>query len=263
MTQASSLFTDGAAYERFMGRWSGIAGATFLDWLAAPGGLRWLDVGCGNGAFTEALIARCAPAAVTGIDPSEGQIAYARQRPGAVMAEFRVGDAQQLPFDDSSFDVATMALVISFVPEPARAVAEMARVVRSGGRIGAYMWDAAANGSPLGPIAAVLRSMGETPPGAPNPQASAQEAMRDFWHAAGLQSVDTRVIRISVEFADFDDLWSSIDMPVGPVGVFISKLSAGARQEFRTRLREQLPPAADGRIIYEATANAVKGRVLG
>ena len=82
MNSGPSFFTDGDAYERFMGRWSRTAGETFLDWLALPPGLRWLDVGCGTGAFTELLIARCAPAMVDGIDPSEDQIAYARKTPG-------------------------------------------------------------------------------------------------------------------------------------------------------------------------------------
>jgi SAM-dependent methyltransferase len=261
MAEASILFTDGEAYERLMGRWSRVAGRIFLDWLDAPTGLRWLDVGCGNGAFTEELVSRCAPAAVTGVDPSEGQLAYARRRPGLGMADFRVGDAQQLAFDDSSFDLAIMPLVISFVPDPAKGVAEMARVVRPGGRVAAYMWDAFAGGSPVGPPTAVLKSMGMTPPAPPNPQASALEAMQELWQAAGLQDVETRVIRIAVEFAGFDDLWSSIDLPAGPLGMFLRKMSADAREQFRARLREQLPAAGDGRIAYEATANAIKGRV--
>ena len=130
---ADQLFTDGAAYERLMGRWSRLVGQAFLDWLDVPKDLRWLDAGCGNGVFTEELIARCAPAAVTAIDPSEEQLAYARNRPGAKAAEFRIGDAQKLPFGDDSFDAAIMALVISFLPKPDKAAAEMTRVVRSGG----------------------------------------------------------------------------------------------------------------------------------
>ncbi len=78
MKDADKLFTDGEAYERLMGRWSRLVAGPFLDWLNAPNNLTWLDVGCGNGAFTEALIARCAPAAVTAIDPSEEQLAFAR-----------------------------------------------------------------------------------------------------------------------------------------------------------------------------------------
>jgi hypothetical protein len=72
MSEVENFFTDGEAYERRMGRWSRIVGEAFLDWLAVPNGLRWIDVGCGNGAFTEVLIARCAPSAVSAVDPSEG-----------------------------------------------------------------------------------------------------------------------------------------------------------------------------------------------
>src|SRR6202040_2616502 len=110
-----------------------IVGEVFLDWLAVPNGLRWIDVGCGNGAFTEVLIARCAPSAVTAVDPSEGQLSFARTRPATKLAQFRIGDAQALPFPDNSFDAASMALVITFLSDPAKAVAEMARVVRPGG----------------------------------------------------------------------------------------------------------------------------------
>jgi ubiquinone/menaquinone biosynthesis C-methylase UbiE len=141
MGEPHKLFTDGEAYERLMGRWSRIAAEAFLDWLNPPKNLRWLDVGCGNGAFTEELIARCAPATVAAIDPSEDQLAYARTRPNVRMADFRVGDAQNLPFADNRFDVAVMALVISFLPDSSRAVREMARVVRPDGLVSAYMWD--------------------------------------------------------------------------------------------------------------------------
>jgi trans-aconitate methyltransferase len=66
MPEDRNFFTDGAAYERLMGRWSVPAGEIFLEWLAQPSGLRWLDVGCGNGAFTELIVKRCAPAEVKG-----------------------------------------------------------------------------------------------------------------------------------------------------------------------------------------------------
>src|SRR5215472_11684427 len=94
--------------------------------------LAMLDVGCGNGAFTELIIKRCAPAEVKGLDPSEAQIAYARTRPGARLAQFHQGDAQAMPFTDNAFDAVAMALVISFIPDPTKAIAEMARVVQTG-----------------------------------------------------------------------------------------------------------------------------------
>src|SRR5215468_4859737 len=98
MGETQIRFEDGAAYERNMGNWSQRAGSIFLDWLAAASDLKWIDVGCGNGAFTELLVERCAPVEVQGIDPSEGQLAFARTRPAARIAKFSRGDAMALPY---------------------------------------------------------------------------------------------------------------------------------------------------------------------
>ena len=261
MSEAAQLFSDGKAYERIMGRWSRLAGDLFLDWLDVPKNLRWLDVGCGNGAFTEAVVARCAPAEVMAVDPSEGQLAYARTRPGAHAAQFRLGDALALPFADGSFDVAAMALVIVFLSDPAKAVAEMARVVRRGGWVATYMWDIPGGGLPLQPIYVAMRSLGLTPPSQRSAAASERDNLRVLWEAAGLQSVATRVIRITVAYADFDDFWESNSAPVGLTGTAINALSPDEREKLRGRLRQQLPADANGRIAYQAHANAVKGRV--
>jgi ubiquinone/menaquinone biosynthesis C-methylase UbiE len=121
-----------ASYEQMMGIWSRSAGEIFLDWLAPPFGLRWIDIGCGNGAFAELLVERSSPAEVQGIDPSEGQLAFARTRPTSRMAKFHLGDAMALPFADSSFDAAVMALLLVFVPDPAKGVSQMVRVVVPG-----------------------------------------------------------------------------------------------------------------------------------
>ena len=260
MGEDAKLFTDGQAYERLMGRWSRIAAETFLRWLDVPKNLKWLDIGCGNGAFTEELIAHCAPAAVSAIDPSNEQLAYARTRPGVNLAEFRVGDAENLPFDDGNFDVAVMALVLSFLRDPNKAAAEMARVVRPGGWAAAYMWDPG-GGTPTYPIYLALESMGEAAVRPPNSAVSEREAMRGLWAKIGLEHVDTQVIRVETAYSDLNDFCASNLVPIGPQGKVISRMSASAREELRTRLRDYLPISSDGRIVYESFANAVKGRV--
>jgi ubiquinone/menaquinone biosynthesis C-methylase UbiE len=167
MVRSQIRYDDGAAYERMMGAWSRIAGVTFLDWLAPPPGLRWIDIGCGSGAFTELIVERCAPAEVEGIDPSEPQLSFARARPAGRMAKFRRGDALALPFGEDAFDMAVMALVIFFIPDPTKGVVEMARVVRPGGTVAAYAWDMIGGGHPLEPMHTEMHVLGFTPPRPP------------------------------------------------------------------------------------------------
>lgn len=260
MNDNMKVFADGEAYERLMGRWSRLIGDLFLDWLGLPNGLRCLDVGCGNGAFTEALIARGVVASVIGLDPSEGQIAFARQRQGTKTAEFRIGDAQALPFGDNRFDAALMALVISFVPEPPKAVAEMARVVRPGGWVSTYMWDIANGGLPVVPLYRAGKSIGLTTPGSANPMVSRREALEQLWQQAGLSDIQTQVFRTKVTYADFDDFWESNTI-TGPAGQWVRAMAPETREKLRARSREQVLIAADGSIGYEVFANAVKGRV--
>ena len=133
-------FNDPAAYERYMGSWSRAAGEPFLDWLAQPCGLRWLDNGCGRGVFSELLWQQAQPTTLDGIDISPEQLIHARQRLSQAVT-LHHGDANALPFADNSFDVATMALVIVFLGDAARGVREMRRVVRSGGMVATYIWD--------------------------------------------------------------------------------------------------------------------------
>jgi ubiquinone/menaquinone biosynthesis C-methylase UbiE len=261
MSKSDMLFTDGQAYERMMGRWSRLVAEAFVDWLNAPSNLTWLDVGCGNGAFTEELIARCVPAAVTAVDPSDDQLAYARARPSARVVDFRVGDAQKLSFDKDTFDVAAMALVIAFLPDPSAAVAEMARVVRPGGLVAAYMWDIPGGGVPVHPIYLALESMGLMSGRPPNSWASERDAMQRFWKEAGLETIETRVIRISTVYSDFEDFWDSNVVPIGPQGKLIASMSASAREELRLRLRDHLPVSSNGRIVFQSFANSIKGRV--
>jgi SAM-dependent methyltransferase len=260
MANDSIRFDDGAAYEQFMGKWSQLAGKIFLDWLAPKTGLRWLDVGCGNGAFTEMLIEHCAPVLVEGIDPSEPQLAYARTRSRSPIAHFRIGDAMALPFANGAFDAAVMPLVIFFVPEPARGVAEMKRVVCPGGTVAAYAWDLPGGGHPYDPLWAEMRAMGVEIPAAPNPDASRIDILRQLWTSSGLSGIETRQIIVQRTFADFDDYWTTIrGGPSTRRG--LATMSDQDRATLQTRMRKRLPADAAGRITCSANANAVKGQV--
>lgn len=260
MQNDSIRFDNGAAYERYMGKWSQLAGEVFLDWLAPQPGLQWLDVGCGNGAFTEMLVEQTAPASVQGIDPSEEQLAFARTRVGLQIAEFRKADAMALPFPDSSFDVAVMPLVIFFVPDPAKGVAEMARVVRPGGMVTAYAWDMPGGGFPYESLQFEMREMGLPVPTPPCPDASNTETMRDLWTGAGLDSVKTRVITVERSFSSFDDYWTTV--LGGPsVRPTLTSMSPEEIAILKARMQARLSADTSGRITYQAWANAITGRV--
>ena len=264
MNSPSIRFDDGAAYETFMGVWSQSVGDAFLGWLAPAPGWRWADVGCGNGAFTELLVQRCAAAEVQGIDPAEAQIAFARTRlPAGAPADFHVGDAQALPWADARFDAATMALVIFFVPDPAKAVAEMVRVTRPGGSVSAYAWDLLDGGFPYAALLDEMKAMGIAQPGPPSEEASRLETMRSLWRDAGLLDVETRTIEVRRSFEGFERFWAIAQ--TGPrVGARIAQMGEEERARLREGVRRRLPAVdAQGRLTLRAWANAVKGRVPG
>jgi len=253
-------FDDGAAYERFMGVWSQRVGEIFLDWMAPAPALRWLDVGCGNGAFTEQIVTRCAPTTVHGIDPSAEQLAFARARPATTLAHFRTADAMALPYADHAFDVAVMPLVIFFVPDPFAGVLEMARVVQPGGVVCAYAWDMEGGGFPYAALHEEMRAMDMPVPTPPHPEASRRDVLHDLWTRAGLDAVVTREITVQRTFDSFDDYWAAIQS--GPsVGPSLERASATIVERLAARMRECLPSDSSGRIRYEARANAVWGKV--
>lgn len=258
MTDVPIVFNDGAAYEEFMGVWSRLAGDVFLDWLAPAPGLRWIDVGCGNGASSALLLDRCAPAMVEGIDPSPAQLDYARRRLAGRPVALHQGSAMELPFPDAGFDAAMMALVLFFVPEPARGVAEMARVVRPGGIVAAYAWDLAGGGFPIAVVHEEAEKLGVKVPLPPSADAARLEVMPALWSAAGLRDVATRRITVTRRFADFDAYWAVSQR--GPTtGAALAAAPAAQRDALKDRVRARLPVDADGGITATATANAVKG----
>ena len=253
-------FEDGAAYEQYMGKWSQLAGDTFLAWLDPKPAWRWLDVGCGSGAFTEMIAERTEPAAVHGIEPSMAQLAYARARVALRHAHFHHGDAMTLPFPDDVFDAAVMPLVIFFVPDPAKGVAEMARVVCPGGVVAAYAWDMVGGYFPYAALLDELRGLGVDVPVPPSNEASRMDVLRDLWAGAGLEAIDTRVITVQRTFPNFDDYWATIHgSPTASSR--LASMKDEQRDLLASRLRARLPADAAGRITYSAKANAIRGRV--
>jgi ubiquinone/menaquinone biosynthesis C-methylase UbiE len=259
MAENRIVFEDGAGYERMMGVWSRLAGEVFLDWLSPAPEWRWVDVGCGNGAFTELLVQRCAPAEVQGVDPSEAQLEFARQRPAGRVARFQVGDAEALPFPGEHFDAAVMALVIFFVPDPARGVAEMVRVVRPGGRVSAYAWDITEGGFPLAPLQREMKAAGIQPMAPPSVEAARLDNLQVLWAQAGLADVETTQITVERTFEGFDDFWDAA-MLSASTRARLASIAPAEIEAVRQRLRDRLSPQG-GPLTLSARANAVKGRV--
>lgn len=260
MAEQQISYTDGAAYERTVGKWSQLAGEIFIEWLAPSPNLSWIDVGCGNGAFTELLVQRCAPRSITGVDPADAQLAYGRSRPAGRAAKFQKGDAMALPSPDASFDAAVMALVIFFVPDPSKGVSEMVRVVKPGGLVAAYAWDMMNGGFPFNTIQVQMREMGIPPTYPPSAEVSRIEALRGLWVAAGLQSVETSEYTVQRTYDDFEDLWATSTLTASVAPKFKTMAQADV-EVLKARMRACSPADASGRITCSARVTAVRGRV--
>src|SRR6185503_9011153 len=206
------------------------------------------------------IVQRCAPVSVEGIDPAEGQLAFARTRPASRFAKFRQGDAMALPYTDKSFDVAIMALVIFFVPDPTKGVAEMVRVVCPGGSVAAYAWDMRGGGFPWEPVQAELRALGQKIVYPPSVDASRIDEMRKLWTDVGMIDVETREITVQRMFDGIDD-FLSVGLTTPSIGPIVRAMQSRDVDTLKARLRDRLPVDAKGRITCSARANAVKGRV--
>lgn len=253
------VFDDGAAYELMMGRWSALVAQPFLDWLALPHGLAWLDDGCGDGSFTESLVLHQRPASVIGVDPAPAQLSFARQRVATAGVCFMEGDAQALPLPDARLDAAVMALVLFFLPDPPQGVRELVRVVKAGGTIAAYQWDLAGGGFPLQPILDAVHAEGYQSQQPPSAWTAALQASEDLWRNAGLVDVQTRQFEVSRTFGSFDDYWRTAYGSPRLRHLFAS-LSSPALQRLSERARGRLGVVGDEPLVLKARANAVKGR---
>lgn len=254
-------FDNGESYERMMGRWSRLAGQAFLDWVDPRPGLRWLDVGCGNGAFTQLIQDRCAPSAVHGIDPSPAQLDFARKRPGVQSIDFRQGDAERLPFTDGSMDACSAALVLFFLADPARGVAEMARVTAPGGIVCAYLWDIP-TGLPHFPIIRELRAAGMVPPLPPSASVSEPDALRALFADCGLEDIEMTEIEVERVFDGFDDWWETSLLGTS-LSAAVEEFGLERIEPIKQRLRAQFAHEGSGPVTRTARANAIKATKAG
>ncbi|QYN18332.1 class I SAM-dependent methyltransferase [Amycolatopsis sp. DSM 110486] len=259
-----SDWSSGEAYERYVGRWSRRVAAAFLDGTVVPPGARWLDVGCGTGALTSAVLATADPAGVLGVDQAAPFVAHARRLAADRRASFVVGDAQALPVAGDAFDAAVSGLALNFVPDPHRAVAEWVRAVKPGGVVAAYVWDYAEGmelmrwfwdaAAELDPVVADLDEGRRFPLCRPDP-------LSRLWTDAGLAGVVVRAVGVRTAFAGFDDYWLPFLGGQGPAPAYAVRLPEHHRRALRDLLRARLPIAADGTITLTARAWAVRGSV--
>lgn len=255
------LFDDGAAYERFMGSWSRAAGTRFLDWLAPAPRARWLEAGCGTGAFTQLVSERCRPAAIAAFDPALEQIAYARQHLRNAEVAFHVAAAEAIPFADTSYDLVVSALAMNFMRDCDAAVSEMRRVSCAGGAIAAYVWDFAGQRMPNAPLVRTMRRLGIDVPEPPGADACSLHALYRLFACAGLRAIEATAFEIKVGFSDFDAFWTAQTPRFSPITRLIARLDRRRQSQLERLVRSELPTRADGSIAYSARAHVVKARV--
>ena len=260
MAEVKITFDAADDYERFMGRWSRAIGEKFLTWLAPPTGARWLDVGCGTGAFSELIQRRCAPSRVDAIDPSQAQVEYGQKHLPNV--KFRVADSMDLPFADQEFDVVASALVIHFIPDRAKAFAEMYRVLRPGGIVAGYTWKrtATTDFAPYVPMLLGVESVGGQALRSPIVPEGSADGMRASFAAVGCEEISVTEIEVTQSFKNFDEYWEVQTLSFSPPGRSVAQLDDGQRVRLRDHMRNTLPTAPDGSITYAATALAGKAR---
>jgi SAM-dependent methyltransferase len=260
---ASDTWERGNSYEQYIGRWSRQVAPLFLSWLGIPAGRRWLDVGCGTGALSSAILDRCSPLSVVGVEPSEGFLEKAKEL-FAGRVQLHRGSATEIPLERGCVDVTVSGLVLNFVPDQRAALTEMVRVTVPGGAIGAYVWDYAGKmemlrafwdaAVDLDPDAAKLDEGVRFPLCRP-------DALVDLFTRAGLRGVEVSAIDIPTNFATFEDYWRPFLGAQGPAPAYAATLDESARARLRDRIKERISPRAGGAIALTARVWAVRGTV--
>ncbi len=267
MTDASRHddWDSGDSYDAYIGRWSRGIAPLFLDFVGAGSGLQWLDVGCGTGALSQAIVEYCEPSDLIGVEPADSFRERARAVVSDPRARFEAGDAAALPLANSSRDITVSGLVLNFVPDRNRMLAEMKRVTTVGGTVAFYVWDYVGGGLEL------LRAFWNAA-AALNPAAEEfAESKRFPWcepaslaalaREAGLSDIRVEAVEIPSVFRDFDDFWRPFTLGTGPAPGYYKKLAEADREALRARLDSSLPRGAGDSIPMVARAHAVSGRV--
>jgi SAM-dependent methyltransferase len=251
------------AYEAYVGRWSRPLAEAFLAWFAVPMWSRWLDVGCGTGALTEAVLDASDPIAVVGIDPSPEFLGVAQRHVSDPRARFEIGDARALPVTSDGYDAVVAGLVLNFVPDPAPAVAEMVRAARPGGAVGAYVWDYRGKmqrAQYFWEAVAATDAEAAALDARPHFHTCEPEPMTDLFRAAGLGDVTVRAIDLPMGFRDLDDFWLPHTLAGAAAAQrYVSGLDDDRNAALREQLRVTLPFAADGSLHLIDRAWAVRG----
>jgi SAM-dependent methyltransferase len=256
-------WTSGAEYDRWMGRWSRLLAHEFLEWLNIPSGLRWIDVCCGSGVLTEAIVERNEPSAIVGVDVSPEQINFARQHRARENVTFDTADAMSLPFADGSFDVAVCGFGLNYIPNPYQGLEEFQRVIRPAGIVAIYVWDYEDG-------AKFLREFWDAAI-AVDGEATAFDQARRFpmCTPAGLRAlfartkvedVTTHALDIVTRFTSFDDYWEPLLSGQGSAPNYLATRDPQIQTKIRERLRAVLPINGQGAIELPARAWAIRAR---
>ena len=257
----TELWASGATYEPYVGRWSRLVAPRFVDWLALPVGCRWVDVGCGTGALTAAILERAQPVSVVAVDPSPAHVDWARERQPDPRVEFRVGTLDVAAGTQAHAVVS--GLVLNFLPDISAAVDAM-RGLAPGGVVAAYVWDYGGSMQLMRyfwDAAIMLDSRAAALDESARFAICAPDRLTDLWVTTGLTEVACDPIDVPTLFCSFDDYWEPFLHAHAPAPAYAQGLPDGARTELRELLRTELPTADDGTIALTARAWAVRGRV--
>jgi SAM-dependent methyltransferase len=253
--------SSGDPYDSHVGRYSPELAAALIAVAGVERGQRALDVGCGSGALAQALAALLGAESVAAVDPSRASVeTCARRVPGA---DVRVACGEELPFGDGEFDAALAQLVVPWMSDPPRGVAEMRRVVRAGGVVAACTWDFAIGMTMLRTFwdaAVATDRRAATQAGALDRTRLCDPGeLRELWARSGLLEIDAGALVVGADYASFEDFWWPFAAGVGGSGRFSTSLDEAARQALREEVRRRLgsPP---GPFRLTARAWYVRGR---